>query len=139
MTARIEETIAFAREIAGNFQHADGGARVDPAATIRKLQQAADFGSDEQRAVTSIAEDFVETVLHLADACVVGLPCDRHGGMVHGKEAEQLRKGVEAILAEGRHDYEELRHALIRLLDVVDACDSLTFCEVTKTRPPHEW
>ncbi len=50
-----------------------------------------------------------------------------------GKEAEELRKGIEDILARiPGNDYEneeQLRGALIRLLDEVDARDSLAYLE----------
>ena len=86
-----------------------------------------------------IAVDFAESIVKLADCCVVGLPCERHGGEVHGQEAEELRAGVEQILrntADVRDDeasfvLTELRKALIFLLDRVDARDSLAFREAT--------
>lgn len=56
--------------------------------------------------------------------------------MVHGREAEELRKGIEKILADypeepedGRYTYYDHREALRRLLDEVDARDSLAFSE----------
>jgi hypothetical protein len=85
-----------------------------------------------------IACDFAEALVQIADACVVGLPCKKHFDSVHGKEAEELRKGIEQILEEYGaaappddtwHSYQAMRRALIRLLDEVDARDSLAFLE----------
>jgi hypothetical protein len=86
-----------------------------------------------------LAKDFAEVLVKLADVCVVGVPCERHGGAVHGQEAEELRAGVEQIL-KNTSDVDEdespdvlrsLRKALIFLLDRIDARDSLAFREVT--------
>jgi hypothetical protein len=93
-----------------------------------------------------LAGDFAEALVQIARACVVGLPCERHGGAVHGQEAEELRTGVEQILrntASVREDeaafvLPELRKSLIFLLDHVDARDSLAFREVTDPKDPKE-
>lgn len=58
--------------------------------------------------------------------CVIGRPCARHYGEVHGKEAEELRDGVQRIIDA---DPDEARVRLIQLLDHVDARDSLAFLE----------
>jgi hypothetical protein len=87
-----------------------------------------------------MARNFAEVVVQVVAACVVGLPCDRHGGAVHGQEAEELRAGIEQILlntADVRLEDEEsvlagIRKALIFLLDRVDARDSLSFREATE-------
>ena len=88
----------------------------------------------ESKIVESDAEvlalDFAEALVQVADACVVGVPCEKHGGAVHGREAEELRKGIERISkdladCEDDHDREQVRHALRELLDDVDARDSL--------------
>jgi hypothetical protein len=69
--------------------------------------------------------------------CVIGLPCARHSGAVHGSEAEELRSGVERILgnvssvkdADAPFVLAEMRKTLQRLLDHVDARDSLAYLE----------
>lgn len=86
-----------------------------------------------------LAYDFAEAIVQLADTCVVGAACDRHGGAVHGQEAEELRAGVEQILrntsAVGDEDASDvlrgLRKSLVFLLDRIDARDSLAFREAT--------
>jgi hypothetical protein len=86
-----------------------------------------------------LAGDFAEALVQIAGTCVVGLPCERHGGAVHGQEAEELRAGVEQILrntADVLPEDEEgvlasMRKSLIFLLDRIDARDSLTFREAT--------
>lgn len=93
-----------------------------------------------------LAKDFAEVIVQLSDACVVGLPCERHGGTVHGQEAEELRAGIEQILrnTDGVREDEaafvlpELRKALLFLLDHVDARDSLAFREATDPKDPAE-
>jgi len=98
-----------------------------------------------KRAVPRVdARDFAEAIVTLAATCVVGFPCDRHGGAVHGQEAEELRAGVEQILgntedvsAEYAEDVlRKMRKALTFLLDHVDARDSLAFREATD--PPDD-
>lgn len=81
---------------------------------------------------------FARALAQVADACVIGLPCEKHGGAVHGREAEELRKGIELLLVEhgtidsvDAYEYAELRRDLIRLLDRIDARDSLAFLEAT--------
>lgn len=83
------------------------------------------------------ARAFAEAILQLADRCVVGVPCERHFGSVHGREAEELRAGVERILEntstvrteDAPFVLAELRKTLLRLLDHIDARDSLAFRE----------
>jgi hypothetical protein len=85
---------------------------------------------------------FARALVQIGDACVIGLPCKRHGGVVHGREAEELREGIEKILEEygatpadvpyEHEDYEDLRRALRRLLDDVDARDSLVLLEAAE-------
>lgn len=81
------------------------------------------------------ATRFARALVQLADACVVGVPCEKHGDAVHGREAEELRKGVENILADPPggdiESNQEWRASLLRLLDEVDARDSLVFLEAT--------
>lgn len=88
-----------------------------------------------------IARDFAETLVALADCCLVGVRCERHGAAIHGQEAEELRAGVEQILNNtsdvGDDDAPEVlqaqRKALLFLLDRIDARDSLAFLEATKS------
>jgi hypothetical protein len=89
--------------------------------------------------VARLARNFAEAIVKLADCCVIGMPCEKHGGAVHGQEAEELRAGVEQILknTSGVRDDEaafvlaEQRKALIFLLDRIDARDSFAFLEAT--------
>lgn len=83
-----------------------------------------------------------------ADDADEGKECVMHAWQAHGKEAEELRTGVEALLSKFPHHtgwdetstdeaYEGLRDALQELLDDVDARDSLAYLErreATKAR-----
>ena len=90
-------------------------------------------------AASQLARNFAEALVQIADRCVVGVPCARHGGAVHGQEAEELRVGVEQLLknisdvddGDGASVLQAVRKALIFLLDVIDARDSLAFREAT--------
>lgn len=87
------------------------------------------------------ATRFAKIVVELADACVVGVSCDRHGGAVHGREAEELRKGIERIFLEyddvmhQPDEVNDMRAALRRMLDEIDARDSVAFLEATTCTP----
>lgn len=63
-----------------------------------------------------------------------GRPCSRHGGVIHGCEAEELRAGIEKLIEIGLGD-EGLRGCLQRLLDRTDARDSLAFLEAKDEVP----
>lgn len=65
---------------------------------------------------------------------VKGKPCLEHG-FIHGGEAEELRAGIEAILRKWCDD-EDAYDALSKLLDDVDARDSLAFREATDPKTP---
>jgi hypothetical protein len=86
-----------------------------------------------------LAGYFAEALVQIADRCTIGVPCDRHGGAVHGQEAEELRAGVEQILKntsdvrdnEAAFVLAEQRKALIFLLDRINARDSFAFLEAT--------
>lgn len=58
-------------------------------------------------------------------ACVMGKRCREHDGQIHGAEAEELRSGLERLIEE---DDLTVR-SVWRLLDRVDARDSLAFLE----------
>ena len=84
-----------------------------------------------------VAMDFARALVQFASTCKIGLPCEKHGGVVHGREAEELRAGIEDVLKEHgqasndeRADLEEMQDALQRLLSEVDARDSLSSLEV---------
>jgi hypothetical protein len=108
-----------------------------PAEIEETIDLAREYGPDSGGDPVVLARDFAEAVVQLADACVIGLPCKKHGGAVHGREAEELRAGIERLLAEGSDDFRseafselrEIRQELLRLLDAVDARDSLGFLE----------
>lgn len=99
----------------------------------RDLRQSKIFAGDAE----TVALDLAEALVEVAEACVFGLPCTRHNGVVHGAEAEELRRGIEKILRD--FDTSELRDpprvesAMLReleqLLVEVDARDSLAFVE----------
>lgn len=103
------------------------------------VEVARSYLQDDRADAELLAKDFAETIVNLADCCVVGARCERHGGAVHGQEAEELRAGVEQILknTSGSRDDEALfvlrtlRRSLIFLLDRIDARDSLAFREAT--------
>lgn len=87
-----------------------------------------------------LAKSFAAALVELAVRCVVGLPCARHYGSIHGQEAEELRAGIEQILGntadvdqdyDALHVFREMRKSLIFLLDRIDARDSLAFREST--------
>jgi len=82
-----------------------------------------------------VAGDFAEALVKLADSCVVGAPCVRHYGSVHGQEAEELRRGIERLIRDAESDAIGSRtvsvFSLQRLLDEVNARDSLAFLEAT--------
>lgn len=63
--------------------------------------------------------------------------CPVHAGEVHGGEANELRKGIEKLI-EGVdvscHEMAEFKDSLVRLLDRIDARDSLAHLE-RKERP----
>ena len=108
------------------------------------LDVARDYLQGSRADAELLASDFAEVIVKLADHCVVGLPCERHAGVIHGQEAEELRAGVEQILKntddvrddEAAFVLAEQRKALIFLLDRIDARDSLAFREATD--PPKD-
>jgi len=69
-------------------------------------------------------------------ACRIdGKPCKAHD-RVHGKEAEELRAGVEKLLKEAIDDgICDLVDGLRYLLDHTYARDSLAYLEATDTHP----
>lgn len=86
-----------------------------------------------------LACEFARALAQIADRCVVGMSCEKHQGVVHGQEAEELRAGIEQIIdnTAAVHAHEaasvlrETRRSLIFLLDQIDAGDSLSFREAT--------
>lgn len=102
--------------------------------------------ADVIAADAELGRAFAEGIVQLADACVIGLPCERHGGAVHGREAEELRAGLEQLLDEhgpvpagvsiSPAVFEDLRRDLQRLLDRVDARDSLGYLEASDAAVP---
>ena len=87
--------------------------------------------------------EYAQALVQIANACVVGLPCERHAGVVHGKEAEELRSGIEQILCntadvddeDASHVLREMRKSLTFLIDHIDARDSLAFAEAKTSSP----
>lgn len=69
-------------------------------------------------------------------ACRIdGKPCKAHD-RVHGKEAEELRAGIEKLLKhDGEDSLPDLVDDLRLLLDRTDARDSLAYLEATDTHP----
>lgn len=93
----------------------------------------ADPGAAATEPGEETATCFARALVQLADACVIGVPCEKHHGAVHGREAEELRKGIEKVLAQTVVDgtCPDVLDELQRLLDDVDARDSLAFLEAT--------
>jgi len=72
-------------------------------------------------------------VVRLLRKCPIRGECPRHG-FVHGREAEELRAGIEEILrgwraSDNDRSLDELLSHLQGLLDDTDARDSLAFIE----------
>jgi hypothetical protein len=121
---------------------------------VNELEAAIDHARDFNRSgnldpysedtFEGLASKFAELAVQLADRCVVGLPCERHSGAVHGREAEELRKGIEQTLHntadvesdEASFVLEGLRKSLYFLLDRIDARDSLAFLERSSPSVP---
>lgn len=79
-----------------------------------------------------VPDELLADLHHLIDDdCLIdGEPCEKHAGMVHGREAEELRQGVEkALEAYYADDEMDIDAVLRRLLDNVDARDSLAYIE----------
>ena len=72
--------------------------------------------------------DLAEKGAKRENVCVIGgEECPRHN-YAHGREAEELRAGVERLMA--RSDHKKVSSAdLQKLLDRVDARDSLAYLE----------
>lgn len=120
----------------------EGLSRGDQRSLEDTVAVARDFLADPSRLpaeARGLAGTFAAALVQIAGACVVGQACELHGGAVHGKEAEELRGGVERILrsmsdvpaSDEFHALREARKALILLLDRIDARDSLAFLEAT--------
>ena len=65
----------------------------------------------------------------IPDEFLVGVECPVHAFSKHGQEAEELRKGVQEIIDSSPEPWESIHDALTKLLDEVDARDSLAFLE----------
>ena len=67
--------------------------------------------------------------------CVIGRECPTHAWVVHGGEAEELRKGLEKLrdkletANERDFDRDDVVNDIYRLLDSVDARDSAAWVE----------
>jgi hypothetical protein len=109
-----------------------GGFGVDPkdSAALLELRAAIDDHLGWRNEKEEHAGDYVARVKQVGGECRVGVPCQEHSGVVHGQEAEELRKGIERILEEETTD--DMASALRELLDSVDARDSLSFLEARK-------
>jgi hypothetical protein len=85
----------------------------------------------ELEARSSVALDHGETETRVVmprrkrRPCIMGKRCAEHGGEVHGREAEELRRALEALLRSG--DVTET--SVMRILERVDARDSLAYLE----------
>jgi len=68
----------------------------------------------------------------IPDEFLVGAECPVHHFAKHGKEAEELRAGVQKLIADGTNEDTqavEVLDELSKLLDEVDAGDSLAYLE----------
>lgn len=82
------------------------------------------------------AQAFAEVIVHVARTCLVGVACAKHSGVIHGQEAEELRRGIEMLCAD--NDIKNTTRAqLLSLLDAVDARDSLSFRETQVKAQPN--
>jgi hypothetical protein len=116
--------------------------------TLEEIEEVVDNARAFLRASTGPSEAlaFAAAVIDLSDRCVIGVPCKRHSHVVHGNEAEELRKGVELALMNTADVVDDdapdvlrsLRKSLIFLLDRIDARDSVAFLEATSTTNPQE-
>jgi len=99
------------------------------------IEDARQWIADE--AGGGMAARFAAAVVELADrgCVVVGVSCAKHHGAIHGHEAEELRAGIEKILADvdtfhmTADDGYDMHKAVRQLLDEIDARDSLAFRE----------
>lgn len=89
-------------------------------------------GHNRENDLAYIAAASPDVVLALLDE-IENDTCARHAGQAHGKEAEELRSGIESILADppggDNISNNEWRRELLKLLDRVDARDSLAYLE----------
>lgn len=68
----------------------------------------------------------------IPDEFLVGAECPVHHFAKHGKEAEELRAGIQKMIADGANEDTqavEVHDELSKLLDEVDAGDSLAYLE----------
>jgi len=94
-------------------------------------------GGNPRAAASQFAQRFAEALVQLAEACPTGFPCAKHGGAVHGQEAEELRSGIEQIVGNiadvKRSDavatLASTRKSLQFLTDRIDARDSLVYLD----------
>jgi hypothetical protein len=85
-----------------------------------------DFDADDYETARKIFNVFNEGFTQGRETAT---ECPVHGNAVHGKEAEELRAGIELILGDMPEDTEDLQAALQGLIDHTDARDSLVFTE----------
>lgn len=89
--------------------------------------------SDELRTEVRKTRRMLNQKLRSESECSFGARCEEHGGIVHGQEAEELRRGVERLIeTETVRSLGALyisKKSLEKLLERVDARDSLAFVE----------
>jgi len=73
----------------------------------------------------------MDDVAEARECPVRSMVCAKHG-FVHGGEAEELRSRVEDLLGRQSFELDDLKVELQRILDVVDARDSLAFLEASR-------
>lgn len=118
--------------------------QIEEAVSLARNYLKGNLSEADVRAWGSTTE-FATALVQIAGSCVVGVPCDRHAEVVHGQEADELRSGVEQILAntddvddgDACHVLRETRKSLTFLLDHIDARDSLAFRETQPTSLPN--
>ncbi len=93
--------------------------------TKLQLMKAATSRSKENQPIIVLALTQLLSEIDFLEKAPVGCPVHN---AVHGYEAEELRAGIEAII-EKSPSAEEFRADLIRLIDTVDARDSLAYRE----------
>lgn len=101
-------------------------------ATWNLLDQYAKPGSCcDNVAMGDQIEHLRDLIVTLARKCIIGEYCSLHG-FIHGAEAAELRNHVERLIAkfaQFHHSAFEFGRALNRMLDEVDARDSVAYGE----------
>lgn len=123
----------------------------DDAPAASSMNHLSDFDNDELLDMFELERDAEfrqELLRRMQDAaethCRMGVACPLHDDQVHGQEASELRKQLEFFLEVDIYSIDEttidvigpIKAALQKILDSVDARDSLAFEENTNWEDP---